>query len=256
MNVGLNERVIIVTGAASGIGEAIAKLAALSGARLLLTDRSVEGLQRVADTLPGNVATVVADLSDRGAPGVIVKACLAAFGHVDGLVNAAGLTTRASALDGTEQNWDDLFAVNARAAFFLMQGVLADMLGRKSGGAIVNILSMNALCGAPELAIYSATKGALLTLTKNLANAHLADRIRVNGINLGWVNTPAEHHMQSVILGKGEGWLQDVSAELPLGDLVGAEDAARLAVYLLSDASAPLTGAAIDLEHRVTGAPG
>lgn len=256
MNVGLDDRVIVVTGAASGIGAAIATLAAQSGARLLLTDRDAEGLARVAQALPDGVETVTADLADRAAPSRIIDACLATFGRVDGLVNAAGLTTRASAVDGTPEDWDDLFAVNARAAFFLMQGALSDMLRRKSPGAIVNILSMNALCGAPELAIYSATKGALLTLTKNLANAHLADRVRVNGINLGWVNTPSEHHMQSVILGKGAHWLQDISADLPLGDLVGAGDAARLAVYLLSDASAPLTGAAIDLEQRVTGAPG
>jgi NAD(P)-dependent dehydrogenase (short-subunit alcohol dehydrogenase family) len=136
-----------------------------------------------------------------------------------------------------------------------MQEALRDMLGRKAGGSVVNILSMNAHCGGPDLAIYAATKGALATLTRNAAHAHLADRIRVNGINLGWVDTPAERRMQAETLGRGEGWLAEAAAGMPLGRLLVPEEAARLAVYLLSGASAPQTGTLIDLEQRVLGAP-
>jgi NAD(P)-dependent dehydrogenase (short-subunit alcohol dehydrogenase family) len=152
--------------------------------------------------------------------------------------------------------WDELFAVNARAPFFLMQAALAAMLARGLHGSIVNVLSMNAYCGGPDLAIYAATKGALLTLTKNAANAHLKSRIRVNGIALGWIATEAEDRMQSQTLGHGPGWLAAAAAGLPLGRLLAPEEAARLAVYLLSDASAPMTGAIIDLEQSVLGAPG
>jgi NAD(P)-dependent dehydrogenase (short-subunit alcohol dehydrogenase family) len=134
-----------------------------------------------------------------------------------------------------------------------MQGALADMLPRRAG-AIVNILSMNAHCGTPELGIYAATKGALATLTKNAANAHLRDGVRVNGINLGWVDTPAERQQQAVTLGRGAGWLAEEAARMPLGRLLVPEEAARLAVFLLSPASAPMTGAVIDLEQKVTGA--
>jgi NAD(P)-dependent dehydrogenase (short-subunit alcohol dehydrogenase family) len=84
-----------------------------------------------------------------------------------------------------------------------MAGAIADMRRRGAPGAIVNIQSVNAHCGAPDLAIYAATKGALQTLTKNAAHAHLADRIRVNGINLGWVDTETERHLHAVTLGKG-----------------------------------------------------
>jgi NAD(P)-dependent dehydrogenase (short-subunit alcohol dehydrogenase family) len=97
-------------------------------------------------------------------------------------------------------------------------------------------------------------RGALLTLTKNAAHAHLRDRIRVNGINLGWTDTPAERVMQADTLGKGEGWLQEAAASLPLGRLLQSEEAARLAVFLLSDASAPMTGVILDLEQWVVGA--
>jgi NAD(P)-dependent dehydrogenase (short-subunit alcohol dehydrogenase family) len=253
MNLGLADKVVIVTGAASGIGAAIARALAAEGVgNLLLTDRDGAGLLRIASELGAGAAE--ADLSDDAAPDTIAQAALAQFGQIDGLVNAAGLTTRASVLTGTSAQWDALFAVNARAAFFLMQAVIFHLKDRAAPGAIVNILSMNGLCGSPELAIYAASKGALATLTRNAANAHMADRIRVNGINLGWVATESEHHMQADVLGHGPGWLAAVEARMPLGRLVSAEDCARLAVFLMGDASAPLTGTCIDLEQKVLGA--
>ena len=97
-----------------------------------------------------------------------------------------------------------------------MQAAIADMKARRAPGTIVNILSVNAHCGAPELAIYSASKGALSTLTRNTANAHLADRIRVNGINMGWVATPAEQMMQAQTLGSGADWAKAAAAACPL----------------------------------------
>jgi NAD(P)-dependent dehydrogenase (short-subunit alcohol dehydrogenase family) len=99
------------------------------------------------------------------------------------------------------------------------------------------------------------TKGALATLTKNAANANLRDRIRVNGIMIGWAATPAEREMQARTLGRGEGWEAEVARGLPLGRLLTAEEVANLAVLLLSGASGLMTGALIDLEQRVTGAP-
>lgn len=254
MNLGLESRAIIVTGAASGIGAAIARALAAESARLLLTDRNEAGLARIAAAL--GAETVTADLGDDTAPGTIAAAARARLGRIDGLVNAAGLTTRGSFTTGTPAIWDQLFAVNARAGFFLMQAAIADMRARGAPGAIVNILSMNAYCGIPELAIYAATKGAMLTLTKNAAHAHMADRIRVNGIALGWVATEAEHRMQSETLGRGEGWQAEAAARLPLGRLLTAEESARLAVFLMSDASAPMSGAIIDLEQKVAGAIG
>lgn len=256
MDLGLGRQAVIVTGAASGIGAAIARmLEAEAVGGLVLTDRDGTGLDRVAASLAGcPVETIVADLAEAAAPAAIAAAAVARYGRIDGLVNAAGLTTRGSLETGTAEIWDTLFAVNGRAGFLLMQSAIADMKRRGAGGAIVNILTMNAYCGIPELAIYASSKGAMLTLTKNAANAHMADRIRVNGINLGWVATEAERKMQAETLGKGEGWLEAASAALPLGRLVAPEDCARLAAFLLSDASAPMSGAIIDLEQKVAGA--
>ncbi len=255
MDLGLTRQVIVVTGAASGIGAAIARLLSYEGVGALhLTDRDEGGLRRVAEEMSVPVATSIADLADPAAPQRIADAAAARFGRIDGLVNAAGLTTRGSVETGTAALWDELFAINGRAGFLLMQAAIADMKLRKSAGSIVNILSMNAYCGIPELAIYASTKGAMLTLTKNAAQALMADRIRVNGINLGWVATAAEHKMQAEILGRGEDWLEAAAAAQPLGRLLTAEEAARLAVFLLSDASIPMSGAIVDLEQKVTGA--
>ena len=253
MDLGLAGKVIVVTGAASGIGAAVARAAVAEGAgALMVTDRDGEGCRDLATAL--GAAHWVTDLADPEAPAAFIAACTARFGRVDGLVNAAGLTTRGSFLTGTAAIWDQLFAVNARAGFLLMQAVIADLLARKAPGAVVNILSMNAHCGIPELAIYAATKGAMTTLTRNAAHAHMADRIRVNGINLGWVATEAEHRMQADVMGRGPDWQEKAAANLPLGRLVTAEEAARLAVFLLGDASAPMSGAVIDLEQKVAGA--
>jgi NAD(P)-dependent dehydrogenase (short-subunit alcohol dehydrogenase family) len=251
MKLGLEGKALIVTGAASGIGAAIARMLVAEGAdSLILTDRDGPGLARIGAGL--SAATLEADLTDPAAPDGIARAARDRFGRIDGLVNAAGLTTRGSLQDGTLETWDTLFAVNARAGFFLMQAAIADMRQRRAAGAIVNILSMNAHCGIPELAIYAGTKGAMATLTKNAAHAHMADGVRVNGINLGWVATEAERAMQTAR--HGPGWLEAQAAALPLGRLVTAEECARLAVFLLSDASVPMSGAVVDLEQKVAGA--
>jgi NAD(P)-dependent dehydrogenase (short-subunit alcohol dehydrogenase family) len=256
MSAALTGKVVVVTGAARGIGKAIALEAARAGAHLFLTDRDAkpcaetvaqaEGLGVEVDWMGGN-------LEDDATPAAIATGALRRFGRMDALVNAAGLTTRGSFLTGTAELWDQLFAINARAGFLLMQQAIRDMLARKTKGSIVNILSMNAYCGIPELAIYSATKGAMATLTRNAAHAHMSDRIRVNGINLGWVATETEHHIQSEVMGRGPDWQTIAAAGLPLGRLVTPEETARLAVFLLGDGSEPMSGVVIDFEQKVAG---
>ncbi|MBZ9732678.1 SDR family oxidoreductase [Mesorhizobium sp. CA18] len=258
MEVRLDGKVVLVTGATQGIGRAIAETLARSGAAgLLITGRDQKRGNAVTAELSAMgtpAAFAAADLGDPEAPARLAQACIDLFGRIDGLVNAAGLTDRASFVDATLDDWESLFAVNARAPFFLMQAAIADMKKRGQGGSIVNILSINAHCGSPELAVYSATKGALATLTKNAANAHRFDRIRVNGINVGWTDTPAERVMQAETLGHGPGWLDAANATQPFGRLLSVTDIANLAVFLLSDAAGPMTGALIDQEQWVIGA--
>lgn len=259
MKIDLQGKAVIVTGAAQGLGGEIARIAAASAAEaLLLTDRNAEQGEATAAALAADgcsVAFHAADLIEPDAPAGIIDAALKRFGRIDGLVNAAGLTDRAALTDGAMAVWERLYAVNARAPFFLMQGAINDMRRRQAAGSIVNILSMNAHCGEPELAIYASTKGALATLTKNAAHAHLRDRIRVNGINMGWSATPAEMEMQANRLGKGAQWLAAAHDRMPLGRLLEPREVARLAVFLLSDSAGLMTGALIDMEQTVVGAP-
>lgn len=258
MRIDLSGQVLLVTGSTQGVGAQVARLAAGAGAAgVMVVGRDADRGAAVAAELSAATKAqfVAADLAEAEAPARVVAAALAAFGRVDLLVNAAGLTDRGGWDDATPEVWDRLFAVNARAPFFLMKGVIAHLRGRGAPGAVVNILSMNAHCGTPELAVYSATKGALATLTKNAANACLRDRIRVNGINMGWSDTPAEQVMQGETLGGGPDWAARVAATLPLGRMLSAAEVAQLAVYLLSPQAGLMTGALIDLEQSVTGAP-
>lgn len=258
MEARVDGKVALVTGATQGVGRAVAEALAGSGAAgLLLTGRDAARGQVVADALSATgvpAVFIAAELGDPTAPARLVAECISRFGRIDALVNAAGLTDRASLLDASLDDWAKLFDVNARAPFFLMQEAVRAMRQRGEGGAIVNILSINAHCGTPELAVYSATKAALALLTRNAADAHRFDRIRVNGINMGWTATPGEIAMQGNTLGRGPKWLEEASASQPFGRLFAPEEIANLAVFLLSDAAGPMTGALIDQEQWVIGA--
>ncbi|MGA2794007.1 MAG: SDR family oxidoreductase [Roseiarcus sp.] len=250
MEIRVGEKILVVTGATQGLGRAVALEAAKSGAAgVMLTGRNETRGAEVVGELKGlgiDAAFVSAELADPEMPAKIMSTALDRFGRIDALVNAAALSDRGSIADADVAFFDRLFAVNTRAPMFLMQGLIRHLKERKASGSIVNILSVNAHGGAPDLAVYAATKAAMALLTKNAAYSHRFDRIRVNGINLGWTDTPGERSMQAVKLGKGEDWLAQAEARMPWGRLIKPEDVARLTLFLLSDASIPMTGALID----------
>jgi NAD(P)-dependent dehydrogenase (short-subunit alcohol dehydrogenase family) len=250
-------RVVVVTGSTQGIGFAIARAVAHAGAEaVVVTGRdAAKGAAAAAEVERCGAASmfVAADLEDPDAPDLIFDSALNRFGQVDALANSAALTDRGSLVEADRRLWDRLFAVNARAPFFLMQRLVNHLRGRGAPGTIVNILSVHAHGGAPSLAVYASTKAALAGLTKNAAHAHRFDRIRVNGINLGWVDTPAERHMQAVTLGKGEGWRAAAAASMPFHRLMTPDDVARISLFLMSEDSEPMSGALIDYAQFVFG---
>lgn len=252
----LDGRVIIATGGTQGVGEAVALHAAENGAAgvVICGRQQAKGDAVVAaiEKLGAEALFVRADLSVVEDCRNIVRQCDERFGRVDGLVNAAADTNRATLDDATVEFWDHQFAVNVRAPFLLTQEVVRIMRREKAAGSIVNILSVAAYCGMPFLTPYSATKGALQTFTKNTANALYRHRIRVNGINLGWTDTPGEHDVQAK-QGSPANWLEVGESRSPFGRLIKPLDVARLCTYLLSDESGIVTGSCIDFSQRVVG---
>lgn len=251
-------KIAVVTGGAQGIGEATARLLAERGAAgVVLVDRRVEQGEAVAKSLnaAGTKAIFVeADLADPEAVAKVIPAADKAFGRVDILANIAGLTDRGTILDTDLALYDKMFAINVRAPFFLMQDAIKVMQRERTEGTIVNILSVNAYIGSPNLAAYSASKGALMTLTKNTANAVNMMRIRVNGIILGWADTPGEHETLKKFHDAADDWLAKAEPTRPFGKLIKPEDVARLIAFLGGPESAPMTGSCVEYEQTVVGA--
>lgn len=250
-------KVAVVTGSTQGVGEAIARrFVGWGGAGVVVTGRDQARGEAVARSLEGARAVFVpADAADPGAAAAIMAACEQTFGRLDCLVNAAASTERGGLFDAEAGFIDTMFAVNVRTPLLLMQAAARLMRQGGGGGAIVNILSMNVHCGAPDLAVYSATKGAMATLTRNAANTLAPDRIRVNGINLGWADTPAEHVVQEKTSPHGKQWLEEANRSRPFGRLIAVDEIADLAAFLLSANAGVMTGALIDYDQTVLGAP-
>jgi NAD(P)-dependent dehydrogenase (short-subunit alcohol dehydrogenase family) len=176
------------------------------------------------------------------------------FGRIDVLVNAAAMTDRGTILDTDPALFDRIFATNVRAPFFLMQDAIAVMRREGTPGAIVNVCSMSALAGQPFIAAYCASKGALATLTQNTAYALLRNRIRVNGLNLGWMATDGEDRIQREYHGATDDWLDKAGAAQPFGRLIDPSEAARAVAFLASDESGMMTGSMVNFDQSVWGA--
>ncbi|MFO0552035.1 MAG: SDR family oxidoreductase [Polyangiaceae bacterium] len=253
----MRARVFLVTGGTQGVGEAIALALAQAGAAGVAVSGRNEARGRAVvsalEALGARGLFVPGDLADPDSCSEIVAACDAAFGRIDGLVNAAAESTRGTLDSTTLELWDRLFAVNVRAPFLLSQAVVRVMRREGNGGTIVNVLSMSAHGGQSFLTAYAASKGALATLTRNLAHALRNERVRVNGIYLGWTATPAEDVVQQAN-GAPIDWLAIADGRQPFGRLIRPRDVANLAVFLASDAAEMMTGALVDLDQNVAGA--
>jgi NAD(P)-dependent dehydrogenase (short-subunit alcohol dehydrogenase family) len=254
----LDGKVVLVSGGTQGLGAAVATAAARNGADVVVTGRRKD----VGEAFAGELATtsgrqvryVPADAGDVSQVRAAVAATIDRFGRVDGVANCAGLTTRGTMLDTSPELFDEHVAVNLRGPFFLMQAAIEDMVSRGAGGAIVNIISMSAHGGQPYLAPYVASKSGLIGLTRNAAFAHRWDRIRINGVNIGWTETEGEDATQRRFHGAADDWLENASVAQPMGKLGQVDEIADFVVFLLSDRSGVVTGSVIDWDQTVPGA--
>ena len=254
----MDGKTAVITGSTQGLGETIAQLFADRGVtQMVITGRNAERGARVKAALEAkNVKTVFvqADLVKLAEVRKIVAACDAAFGRIDALVNAAALTDRGTIWDTSEARYDELFDANVKAPFFLMQDALQLMKKSKTSGTIVNILSMSGHGGQDFLTAYSTTKGALATMTKNVAYAVMRYRIRVNGLNIGWMDTPGEDRIMKTYHDADPDWLTKAEAARPVGRLLKPAEVARATAFLSSEESGLMTGSIIDFDQQVLGA--
>ena len=254
----MQDAVVLVTGGTQGLGRAIALAAAREGASgVAIVGRNAARAEEVSAAIREAGAeplAIVADLSVEGKAERVVAETIERFGRVDSLVNAAGATTRGTLLDTSRALLNEHLALNLTAPFMTMQGAVADMKRRGAPGTILNIITMSMHGGQPYLAPYVASKAGLAGLTKNAAFAHRFDRIRINGLNIGWTATPGEAVTQKTFHAADDGWLAKASAQQPMGKLGQPDEIADAVVFLLSERSGVVTGSIIDWDQNVPGA--
>ena len=242
------DKVVLVTGSSLGIGFAIAQICHAQGAHVVLHGLDADELKTAAQSLGPDVSYVVAELSDPAAPQKIIDFVIEKHGRIDSLVNNAARLDRCTLETATDSLIDAMFAVNFRAPLMLIQAAAVHMV-QQGRGSIVNIGSVNASCGAPTLLVYSATKGALATTTRNLGFALGPKGVRINQIDVGWTATENEHRIQ-MSEGRPENWDKLVhDSYTPSGALLTAQQVAEHAVFWLSDQSAPITGQVYEVEQ-------
>lgn len=242
----------LVIGGTQGLGLAIAGRLAADGARVVITGRDVAKGTAAARGLGADF--LPADLGDTTAMAPLVDMAAERMGRVDALCIAGALTDRGSILDTTPALWDRMMDANAKGPFFALQRCAQRAVDDGYPASAVMILSMVTHCGQSFLAPYSASKAALANIVKNSANALRRHRIRVNGINCGWMDTPGEDAVQRKYHGAGDGWLEQAEARQPFGMLVKPAHVAGLAAFMLSPASGVMTGAITDFDQNVAGA--
>ncbi|MES2464151.1 MAG: SDR family oxidoreductase [Armatimonadota bacterium] len=233
-------KVALVTGSPpGGIGGAISDRFAAEGALVMRHDRE-------PNTSLGEDAFFAADLGDPAACAALVDETIRRFGRLDILVNNAALTTRSTIETTDAAFFDTMMAVNLRAPLLLIQAAVPHFRAQ-GGGVVLNIGSVNGHGGGGNLLDYSITKGGLMTLSRNLADALGSDHIRVNHFNVGWVLSESEQRLQ-VREGRPEDWAQHVS--FPSGRLLLPEEIASFAVTFVEDGGGPVSGAVVDLQQH------
>lgn len=252
----MDGKICVVTGATQGLGAAIARrLAAAGAAGVIITGRNMTRGKAVAQSLSAAQGLPVhflrADFARVEDCRHVIAETDRLFGRIDVLVNAGASTARGTILDTSPETFDALFNTNVRGPYFLMQEAIKLMIRDGIEGAICNIGSISALAGQPFINAYCASKGALTTLTANTAFSVMANRIRVNQLNVGWMASDNERALQEA---SDTDWEAKAAAKLPFGRLVDPEEAARAVNFLVSPDAGLMTGAIVNFDQSVWGA--
>ena len=250
----LERHVAIVTGAGRGIGRATALELARMGADIVVAELDQAGAKRTAEEISAlgrRAVVVLTDVTKRADLRAMVDRATGELGRIDILVNNAGIYRAAASLDVTEDHWDAVLDINAKAVFFASQAVLPTMIAQKSG-SIVNLASMAGKVGSRTNLPYNASKAAVISMTKSLALAHAAEGIRVNCVCPGFVETDMWAKVsreQGALLGMtAEEFTRQRAAQVPLGRMEKPEDVAHVIAFLASPRAGYMTGQALSVD--------
>ena len=250
-------QVIGTTRSSLGRGAATPKFFAHRGAKAITIcgrqEEQGESIKKEIEAIGSKCVYVKADLDKESDCRNIISLTDKEFGTVNSLINVAGYTERGTVLSTTMENYDKNFNINTKAPFILMQESIKIMIRDKNKGTIANVLSMALYSGMPFLTAYSASKAALGIMIKNIANGVSGHKIRVNGLNIGWTDTPGEHSIQKRAHEGGEDWLEKAEAKVPFKRLTKPIDVARALAFLCSDESGLMTGSLMDCDQTVNG---
>ncbi|MCK4502145.1 MAG: SDR family oxidoreductase [Desulfuromonadales bacterium] len=241
-------KVVLVTGAASGMGAATAREFSAAGAQVVIVDRNAELAAQVAAEINAG-DPVVGDVSDSSFCDQAVATAVERHGRLDVMVNAAGIIVRAGGLNTSDEEWQRVMNVNVNGVFYMCRAALAQMMEQGSG-AIVNFGSIWGGVGAAGVAAYCASKGAVHQMTRAMAMDHAKDNIRINAICPGEVNTPMLSSERSEPVTPEI--MQMLADSVPTGRLAEPEEIARVVVFLASDAASYMTGSMINVDAGFT----
>ncbi|MEM7013938.1 MAG: SDR family oxidoreductase [Verrucomicrobiota bacterium] len=247
-----HEKVIIVTGSTTGIGKAIAKSCVEEGAFVLLHGLEEDLGNEVIDEINAErsqVSLIVEDLADPAAPQKIVDFAIHEFGQIHGIVNNAAWVKFTDIAETDAALFDQIIAVNTRAPLFLIKAALPHL--EKTRGSVVNIGSVNAYSGEPNLLPYSISKGGLMSLTRNLGDTlHREHGVRVNQVNPGWILTENEIQRKRDQGMPDDWYTQQPKLFVPAGRLFEPKEIAEAVLYFLSDECGPVSGSILDVEQH------
>jgi NAD(P)-dependent dehydrogenase (short-subunit alcohol dehydrogenase family) len=246
----LQNKVIIVTGSTTGIGKAIAIRCVAEGARVIINGLEEDwGKETVAELGNENAVLHIEDISNEGAPERLVELAVKTFGRLDAVVNNAAIVASSDIHSTDKAFLQRLLEVNTIAPFAIIKAALPYLTEQR--GCVLNIGSVNAYSGEPNLFAYSVSKGALMTLTRNLGDTlHRENGVRINQINPGWVLTETEIKRKKEH-GLSDDWYKDLpSVYAPAGRILKPSEIAAAAIYWLADEGGPVSGQVVDLEQH------